>query len=107
MTKLPPARMSQRLTDWDAVAERILEVGPNEHFLMFKDTPRLRGILNTINQGQAKPLRALGGVVRGIMRDSRNSADGRRGDVWIIWDKDGDPTSRYAQRYLDNDKPKG
>jgi len=73
-------------TDWPAIVATLRE-NPNVPILFeeFKDTPRLRSLMTTINQRLTPLLRELPGEVRANMRGS-HLVDGKlHGDLWVTW----------------------
>lgn len=99
---IPPARhgwAKEPATDWAAAASAIRKAGPHATVLLFRDTAKARALCASINQGQVRALRDLGGVVRAVMRGQ--TIDGTyRGNVYAAWEPDADPRSRYSERYL-------
>lgn len=102
-----PRRASREaLVNWSDVAAA-LKHRPLEDVLLpeFTGTKRVLSILPTVNQGQVRALRELGGVVVASARNTRSSIAGgqRVGDVWLRWDPHAEPASRYSARYLQRD----
>ncbi len=74
-------------TLWASLADQ-LRAHPNEAILIteFTDTPRLRSLMTSINQGYVNVLADMPGTVKAHMRGSYIDRAGiRRGDLWVIW----------------------
>ena len=83
-------------TDWAGLVAE-LRANPNEAILFedFKNTPRLRSLMTTINQRLTPALRELPGRVTAHMRGSYRDDQGKlRGDLWVVWHtEDGRPVT--------------
>ena len=99
---MPDAKAQRNLVVWEEVAAE-LKANPATALLLdiFMDTPRLLSLSASVNQGQVKVLRELGGVIYASARNSRRWDGGRRrGDLWLRWEPDEDPSTRYSPRFL-------
>ena len=89
----PPASSSGGgFRDWDAIAEKLKE-NPGTPVLLpgFIQTPKVEALQIQVNYSTPpKALRALGGEVKGYIRNSmKTDDDGRIGDLWLIWTPEG------------------
>lgn len=104
-TAIPRPKSPEWAVDWPKVA-RLLRDNPGVEVLLdecgFEDTPRLRALRNTVEQGGVAALVELGGVVFAAERNSRSiGGSRRRGDLWLRWEPEADPHEHYAQRFLE------